>query len=74
MINTMSSAELLPTIQALPRLEQWRLVREIINNLELEETNSLAPWERYSSVADELRESIAQAKNGQIFEATLIDP
>ncbi len=73
----MSSAELLPEIQALPRVEQLRLVKEIMATLELEErlnTPMPAPWERDPKVAQELRESIAQAKAGNVIEMALIDP
>jgi hypothetical protein len=72
---SVSAAELLPEIQALPRLERLRLVQDILASLEREEeSTSEMSWERDPQIAARLRESIAQAKSGQLVEATLIDP
>jgi hypothetical protein len=70
----MSVAELLPQLQTLSKAERLEVIENLVAGLKHEELEQAMPWERDPVVAARFRESIAQAKAGQIVEQALIDP
>jgi uncharacterized membrane protein len=70
----MSVAELLPTIQALPKAERLRLVQDILATLELEEKTSEQPYQKLLAltgfIEDPVTRNARDNAEDEMFEAS----